>query len=283
MNEEKEEFVPAEAVELVDSIISQITIPVIGFLFGVIYMYLTLMLAFLAWFSLTAMMVKTDAVFTRGVNVSVIAFTIGSFVLITASNLTDHYTKKNLNFRGYVHNSITFIAAGIAFMMAFIYKSFVLTAAISLVGSVLSLVYVGLVGIGSLLLTLSIWILLKLLWRLNQLIKWKRDYELDRPLYSELVSFFGGFYVGVVMDRDELEEMIQSETEEMELKETNKSVLFISAVFIYSISIGVIIVPAYVVLGWGTPLKILLIIFGGLGLFSILRTSGRTIYHRWVK
>lgn len=254
---EDEEFIPTEVVDLIDHIISQLTGPIIGFLFGVIYTYLTLMLAFLAWFSLTAMMVNTDAVFTRGVNVSVIAFTIGSFVLITASNLTNHYNKKNLNFRGYVHNSITFIAAGIAFMIAFIYKSFVLTGTPSLIGPVLSWIYVGLVGIGSLLLTLSTWVLLKLLWRLEHLIRWKRDYEPDRSLYSELVAFFGGIYVGFTMNSDDLEKITQSE--DIEAEDPNIFIKYILSIFVFFIGSLVIIVPAYIVLGWGAPLKILLI------------------------
>lgn len=189
-------FQPAEAVWLIDAYLSRRYNRAIGGLAGVIYTQTTLIVAGIVWLSFFYL---TTLSTTTNINESTWAafsVTMGSFVLISGSNLVDHYEENDLNFKSYVHNSITFIVSGILFAVGYIIESF-FNPSFNFSTEIIPFLLLAANNlVGTLIFTLSIWVLLKILWRLNQLINWETEYT-DKSPYSEIKSTLGGFYYGL--------------------------------------------------------------------------------------
>lgn len=195
-NSEEKYFAPAEFVWMVDQFFTQIGNRKLGFFMGVLYTFVTYGFAITIWFGIAFVLTFTEF-FTSGINLALISITIGSFVILTGSNLVNHFDEENLNFRAYVHNSVTFIGSGIALLSGYIFRIIVENRQVpTIFDFILSGITFGLNFIGGFLLMVSLWVVLKLLWRLDQLTAWKKDYDHTKTIYSEFRASIAGLKAG---------------------------------------------------------------------------------------
>lgn len=193
---EIEGFQPAEMVWIVDAFFSKRYSRRTGFRIGRYYQR-SVMIAFIGiWLPFSYFLSFSTGSGLSGETWALFSVTIGTFVLISGSSLVDRFGEKDLNFKAYIHNSITFIVSGVLLAVGYIIQSAFepsLNLTLNLPITVLLMIN-NLVA--ALLFTLSIWVLLKILWRLNQLIIWKAEYT-DKSPYSDFLGYIVGFYYGV--------------------------------------------------------------------------------------
>lgn len=190
------DFEPKEFVWILDRTISNIAGRRIGFAAGVLWVHLTLIFSMIIWLGLTYTLTFTEFQ-TNSFNLALLSITIGNFVLLSGSSLVDHFEEENLNFQAYVHNAVTFVSAGVIFLGATITRQVANQQGQSELIDQVFLATILLLNLSSsLLLMLSLWVVLKLLWRLNQLAFWGRDYDKTMHPYSEIVATIEGFKAG---------------------------------------------------------------------------------------
>lgn len=193
---DSESFKPAEAVWVIDAFFSKNYSRTVGAIVGIIYSNFTILLFLTVWLSFFYLLTFSDSNELSGASWAAFSVTMGSFVLISGANLVDHYDEDDLNFTAYIHNSITFIGSGIFLSVGYILDSYFDVRLELSLDLLPTLVLIGNNLLGTLFFALSIWVLLKILWRLNQLIYWKSEYT-DKSPYSELRATLVGFYMGL--------------------------------------------------------------------------------------
>jgi hypothetical protein len=178
--DEEEVFRPREFVQGLDDFFSEIFGEPIGFSLGVAYAGLTIFLWVAVAYGISAIMNSSEIGFGDSLSVSVIAFTVGSLLLAGGSSLANHFNKLDMNFNKYIYTSILFISSGIIFLVAGIFTTlhngmpdiFLVTYLIGATGYWLNI-------IGAIVVSSALWTMLKLIWRLWQLVsipESERDY-----------------------------------------------------------------------------------------------------------
>lgn len=196
LTEREDSFEPKEFTWIIDDLFTQLINRSAGFFMGMVWVFLSYTFAILIWFGLAYLLTFTEF-FSQGLNIALISITIGTFVLTAGANLVEYFKEENLNFQSYVHNAVTFIASGVAFLGSFILKTLLNNQSVpSLLNIIANITVLVINLIGGLLMILSLWVLLKLLWRLNQLAFWAREYENTLHPYSELIATIAGIKVG---------------------------------------------------------------------------------------
>lgn len=189
-------FKPAETVWIIDAFLTQRYSRTVGAITGVIYTQTTILAFLTVWLSFFYLLTFTGNSGLNGASWAAFSVTMGSFVLISGSNLVEHYDEKDINFTAYIHNAITFIVSGVFLAVGYILESF-FDIQFNLSLDILPSLFLIVNNLfGTLLFTLSIWVILKILWRLNQLIAYQSDYT-DKSPYSELSAILAGFYMGL--------------------------------------------------------------------------------------
>jgi len=191
-----DKFQPAEVIWVIDAFVSLRYGRPTGALAGVLYGVLQTSLTIIIWSIFFYLITFAPESQINESTWALFSVTIGAFVLTSGSNLVDRYGEQDLNFTAFVQNSITFVSAGVLFAISYVLESYFSPSFRLGLALVADIGYVIVNLIGSLLFTLSIWVLLKVLWRLNQLIHWKTGYP-DKPPYAELQSTLSGLYYGL--------------------------------------------------------------------------------------
>jgi len=189
-------FKPAEAVWMIDAFLTQQYSRTVGAIAAVTYTQATLLLFLTVWLSFFYLLTFSNSSGINGATWAAFSVTMGSFVLVSGSNLVDYYNEEELNFTAYIHNAITFIVSGIFLAVGYILDSFFEVQLNISLDLLPSLILITNNILGTLFFTLSIWVILKILWRLNQLIAFRSKYA-DKSPYSELRATIAGFYMGL--------------------------------------------------------------------------------------
>lgn len=193
-----EGFEPRELNWIVDSYISELFGRKAGFFAGAVLAQISIWLALGFLLSIIYLTSFHEGFQDVILSISLLNITIGNFVLLVGSNLIDQFEKDDLNFIGFIHNSIFFIGSGISFLSAHLFR--IINQSLDFVfpfNSAISVVVILINIIGSILFVLSLWVLLKLLWRLNQLVFWESGSGKMGSIYSEFTAVLGGFIVGL--------------------------------------------------------------------------------------
>jgi hypothetical protein len=166
----EEVFRPKEFIQALDDFSSEIFGDNIGHLVGMVYAGLTVFLFVSLAYGIFFIMNSSNLQFADKFNISLLSISIGSLLLAGGSSLANHFDKKDLRYTSYISNSIIFISSGICFLTASIFEAyltgtdnFVLTYTFGALSYWLN--FIGAISISS-----ALWVFLKLLWRLQQLV-----------------------------------------------------------------------------------------------------------------
>lgn len=179
-------FHPQKVARIVETTVAQITNDQVGAVVGMAYAHLTNAIFLGLWAGSVYLFTYSLEFVNYSRNLALITITIGTFVLMAGANLIEKFDEQALNFQAYIHNSITFIASGIALLLGFVSQQIVTNYTfrppLDLIASALLL---GLNIVASFLFLISVWVLLKLLWRLDRLISHGGEFGESREVYSE--------------------------------------------------------------------------------------------------
>ena len=267
-NNEEEYFSPDKFIRMVNQFFTDKVGWKFGLFMGILYANITYFFAIAIWLGIGFALTFTDF-FTSGINLALISITIGSFVIMTGSSLVNHFDEENLNFKAYVHNSVTFIASGIALLGGYIFRIVVNNWQIPPIFDFgITAIIFSLNFVGGFLLMISLWVILKLLWRLNQLTMWKKEYEHTASIYSEFRASIAGAKLGVETGKQAHE----SKTEPGVLRQMIGSGIIIAIMTIPYLQTGEII--------WSVALYISLIVIGLFSVVFLEYTPQRSTFQR---
>lgn len=119
------QFHPEEVARLVEETVTDVSSRRIGAFIGMAYAHLTNVLFLGLWAGSVYLFTYSLDFVNYSRNLALIAITTGTFVLMAGANLIEEFGEQALNFRAYIHNSITFIASGLAFLLGFISRQIV--------------------------------------------------------------------------------------------------------------------------------------------------------------
>lgn len=129
-------------------------------------------------------------------NLALITITIGTFVLMAGSNLIDRFEGLAVNIRAYIHNSITFIASGIGFLLGSISHRIVVNYSFQEpLATIANAWLLALNIVASFLFLISVWVLLKLLWRLDRVLSHEDEFHKSQEVYGEFRDSIEGLTV----------------------------------------------------------------------------------------
>lgn len=104
---DKDEFMPREMAWLIDDYLTTRFNRAVGFTLATVYAIGTMGLAALMSIGLAVILTTSESAFSTGSSMALIAVTVGMIVLMTGTSLVDHFDAADINFSGYVHNTIT--------------------------------------------------------------------------------------------------------------------------------------------------------------------------------
>lgn len=180
------QFAPPEVARLLETWVANVSNRHVGAFVGMAYNRLSDVLFLGLWAGSVYLFSYSLDFVNYSRNLALITITIGTFVLLAGANLVDTVGEQAVDLRAYIHNSITFIASGIAFLLGFvtrqIVENYTFEPPLAMVaeGFLLSLNIVA-----SFLLLISVWVLLKLLWRLERLISHEAASQDGPAVYGE--------------------------------------------------------------------------------------------------
>lgn len=182
----QEGFDPQQVARIVERTVAQVTNDQIGAIVGMAYAHLTDAVFLGLWAGSVYLFTYSLEFANYSRNLALINITIGTFVLMAGANLIEKFDEQALNFRAYIHNSITFIASGIALLLGFISRQIVTNYTFRPPFDLLASAWLlGLNIVASFLFLISVWVLLKLLWRLDRLISRSGEFRKSREVYNE--------------------------------------------------------------------------------------------------
>ena len=181
-----EGFAPQKVARILEESVAQLTNDQIGAVVGMAYAQLTDVVFLGLWAGSVYLFTYSLEFVNYSRNLALINITIGTFVLMAGANLIEKFDEQALNFRAYIHNSITFIASGIALLLGFVSRQIVTTYTFSPPFDLIASAWLLGLNIGaSFLFLISVWVLLKLLWRLDRLISHDGEFRKSQEVYSE--------------------------------------------------------------------------------------------------
>lgn len=187
------QFHPEAVARLIEQTVTDVTNRHVGGFIGMAYRHLTNVLFLGLWAGSVYLFTYSLDFVNYSRNLALITITIGTFVLMAGANLIDEFDEQDLNFRAYIHNSITFIASGIAFLLGFISRQIVVNYSFEPPLSVLAQGWLLILNIvSSFLFLISVWVLLKLLWRLDRLLTHEDEFSRGKEVYGEFRASIEG-------------------------------------------------------------------------------------------
>lgn len=187
------QFHPEEVARLIEQAVTDVSNRHVGAVIGMAYGHLTNALFLGLWAGSVYLFTYSLDFVNYSRNLALITITIGTFVLMAGANLIEKFGEQALNFRAYIHNSITFIASGIAFLLGFISRQIVVNYSFEPPLDVLAQGWLLVLNIvSSFLFLIAIWVLLKLLWRLDRLLSHEDDFHRGKDVYGEFRASIEG-------------------------------------------------------------------------------------------
>ncbi len=197
-------FHPQEVARIIEGSVSRVTTDWVGKLFGMVYTHLTYAIFLGLWGGSVYLFTYSLEFVNYSRNLALITITIGTFVLMAGANLIDRFDEQALNFRAYIHNSITFIGSGIALLLGFISRQIVRNYQFEQPFALVAEAWLLVLNIvASFLFLISIWVLLKLLWRLERLISQGEEFRTSREVYGEFRESIEELSVEPMADEDD--------------------------------------------------------------------------------
>jgi len=201
------QFHPTDVANIIEDGVSQVTTRRFGAFVAMAYGHLTDLLFLGLWAGSVYLFTYSLDFVSYSRNLALITITIGTFVLMAGANLIDKFGEQAVNFRAYIHNSITFITSGIAFLLGFLSRQIVENYTFESPLSLLAEAWLLVLNIvASFLFLLSVWVLLKLLWRLDRLISQEDQFHKTAEVYGE----FRESIEGLSADRPQQDEDSES-------------------------------------------------------------------------
>lgn len=203
----QEGFDPQNVARIVENTVAQATNARIGAVVGMAYVHLTNTVFLGLWAASVYLFTYSLEFVNYSRNLALITITIGTFVLMAGSNLIEKFDEQALHFQAYIHNSITFIASGIALLLGYVSRQIVTNYTFRPPFDLLASAWLlGLNIVASFLFLISVWVLLKLLWRLDRLISHDGEFRKRREVYSEFRESIEGLSADHKMPTDDSEE-----------------------------------------------------------------------------
>lgn len=190
-------FEPKEVVWIIHNSFAEIFNHKKGYLIGSLYAGVTILAYFMLVLILTYLMAFTE--FRYSFELAALSMTIGTSMFLIGSSMSKHWKKEDLNLRAFIHNAITFIVTGILVWSSFAVKEFFSRQ--SIIYFFDQTVIILLSAFSSITFFTSIWVLLKLMWRMQQIVSTPKEnwrYGKRQSPYSELRASFSGFLQGLI-------------------------------------------------------------------------------------
>lgn len=179
-------FDPKAVPNVIEEVVGRVTDPRVGAAVAMAYSHLTDLLFLGLWAGSVYLFTYSLQFASYARNLALINITIGTFVLMAGANLIDRFEGQAVNMRAYIHNAITFIASGLAFLLGFlsrrIVENYTFEQPFAMVAEGWLLV---LNVLASFLFLVSVWVLLKLLWRLDRLLTREDGFHKSQEVYGE--------------------------------------------------------------------------------------------------
>jgi hypothetical protein len=193
-------FEPKEVVWIIHHFFATRFREVLGYFAGMIYIGLTLVFYFLSTTFLANLLISPGFNNEFGFRMVIFCFTLGTSFFIIGSSLASHWKKEDVNLSSFIHNSITFILSGLLLFANIILIQFGQRYS-SALATLSEFARIPVAVFGALTFTTSLWVMCKLLWRLQQLITTPEDewrYSERLSPYSELKAFSNGVFAGMM-------------------------------------------------------------------------------------
>lgn len=165
---------------------TRVTDPRVGAAVAMAYSHLTDLLFLGLWAGSVYLFTYSLQFASYARNLALITITIGTFVLMAGANLIDHFEGQAVNMRAYIHNAITFIASGLAFLLGFLSRQIVESYTFEQPFTTVAEAWLLVLNIlASFLFLISVWVLLTLLWRLDRLLTREEGFHKSHEVYGE--------------------------------------------------------------------------------------------------